>query len=198
MANTSRYVKRDELPNPKKLRGAVKLAGDFPNDSYIIGVPKVVQLRTDTVGNITTGLDQLHSFSVPPKAWKNGDVFHLRIGGLFATNDNDKRIQLEVGGVATHNTGLFDQDSGRWTYDLDYARLSTTSITVSIILHWYFGTRDGAGTAGGNYLFTGETYQIGSIPDMDSNTTVLRVMGEATATDDIQQIYSRISLTRFS
>lgn len=152
-----------------------------------------------TKGNITTGLDVLHTFTMPAGTLAfDGDALWLRYGGTFATNDNDKRINLFFGGQSVHNTGLFDVDIGTWSYDMLYVRISPTSIRVPWILGWNFANRDGAGTLGGNFILSTETVTVGSIPNMNTNDTVIEVRAEGTATNDIQQTISFINRYKIS
>jgi hypothetical protein len=149
-------------------------------------------------GNITTGLDSLHSFTLPAGSLAfDGDCLWVRYGGLFAANDNDKRIRISFGGVEVHNPGLFDQDVGAgWHYDIIYARVNPTTIRVDLFLMWAFGNRDGAGTVGGNYIFAAGIVTATPVNNLNTSDNILLVQGEATATDDIIQNFSYIDRFR--
>ena len=145
-------------------------------------------------GNVGAGLDDLHSFSLPANSLAtDGDYLRVRYSGTFATNDNDKRIKISLDGQSVHDPGLFDQDSGTWVYDIVYARVSATSVRASVLIMWNFGTRDGGGTAGGNYLFVGDCVTL-TVSNLSSNAVTLLVQGEATANNDIVQNLSIIEL----
>lgn len=147
------------------------------------------------VGNITTGLDTLHSFTLVANSLaNNGDYLKVRYGGTFATNDNDKRIQISFGGQVVDNTALFDQDGGVWDYDLTFVRFTATQVKITGTKSWGSISRDGAGTAAGNAnistIFTAIT-----VPDLSSNSMIMLVEAEATATNDVQQGLSVIELS---
>lgn len=148
------------------------------------------------VGNVTTGLDQLHTFTLPANTLSNdGDILWVRYGGTFAPNDNDKRIEVQFDGVVAHGTGLFDQDSGTWVYDFMFTRVSPVDVKYPMILHWSSGARDGAGTTTGNFVFAGLFNGI-NVSNLNTTSVVIRLMAEGTATDDIQQGFSFITLIK--
>jgi hypothetical protein len=156
----------------------------------------VRNINTDTsvVGNITTGLDALHSYSLPAGTLATDkDYLRVRYSFLFANNANTKRIKISFDSQSVHDPGLFDQRSGTATYDILYTRVSSTSVRASLMMIWNFGTRDGAGTAGGNYLFVGDDVTI-TVANLNSNSVTLLAQGEGTNTDDIRQNLSVIEL----
>jgi hypothetical protein len=57
---------------------------------------------------------------------------------------------------------------------------------------WNFGSRTGAGTVSGNYIFAGLTTTLTNVNNMSTASNILLVEAEATATDDIQQTLSFI------
>lgn len=177
--------------------GFVRVNPDGVIVSYANPVESIFPyVDVSVVGNVTTGLDQLHSFTLPANTLaNNGDALWVRYGGVFANNDNDKRIRTEFDGVATHDSGLFDVDSGSWMYDFLYTRVDPLTIKSPLIVHWNGGTRDGAGTAIGNYLFAGNFVGI-AVSNLSTTNTVIRLMAEGTATDDIVQGYSFITLMK--
>jgi hypothetical protein len=135
MGFTSRYVKRDELPNPQNLRGRIELAGNLPDDAYIVGVPKNVFRLTNFVGNVGTGLDTLLSFVFPARSLKANQLDHFRASfGLgFGSNDDNKRVQLSFAGNVLFNSSLLDIDlHGAWI-DLIVFRLSNTTFNAGLV-----------------------------------------------------------------
>lgn len=177
--------------------GFIRVSKDGAIVSYTNPIDSIFPyLDLSIAGNVTTGLDQLHSFTLPANTLANdGDSLWIRYGGVFATNDNDKRIQTEFDGVATHNTGLFDQDSGKWMYDFLYTRINSVTIKAPFIVHWGNGNRNGLGTLGGNYVFAGDFIGI-TVSNLNTTNVVIRLLAEGTATDDIVQGYSFIDLMR--
>lgn len=177
--------------------GFIRVSPDGVIKSYASPAESLFPYMDITVvTNITTGLDQLHTFILPAGTLaNNGDALWVRYGGTFAINDNDKRIQTEFDGVATHNSGLFDQDLGTWVYDFLYTRVSPTVIKFPLILHWSFGSRTGGGVLAGNFIFAGDFVGI-NVSNLNTTSVVLRVMAEGTATNDIAQGLSFISLIK--
>src|SRR5262245_28344898 len=59
--------------------------------------PRVIHRNTATTGTVGTGLDNLHSFSLPAGSLaSDGDFVEFIYGGILATNDNQKRIVLKL------------------------------------------------------------------------------------------------------
>lgn len=165
-------------------------------NGFIVGVPKRVHTNSTPTGNVTTGLDSLHSFSLPAAFLAaNGDSVRAKYGGLFVTNDNNKRIVISFAGQTVHDPGLFDQDAGSWSYDIEYLRVSDTSVRFSLLATWNAITVDGAQVVGGNGLTLGVTGTI-TVADLDVNASTMLVQAEGTATDDIIQNFSIIDVTQ--
>lgn len=177
--------------------GAIRVSKDGVIVSYVNPADSIFPyVDLSTVGNVGVGLDSLHSFSIPANTLaSDGDWLHIRYAGKFATNDNDKRIQVSIDGQSIHNTGAFDQDSGLWVYDLDIFRLSAISVRAAVSLYWNFITRDGGGIMGGNGLFATEDKDL-PVANLNSNAVTLLVQGEAIADNDIVQNVSHIKYYR--
>lgn len=165
----------------------LRLAGKGTGRVVIPGYPYTLEVNTTATGNVGGGLDNLQSYSlVAASLAANGDRVRVTYGGSFATNDNDKRIQIMFGGQTVHNVALFDQDSDVWYYTITYTRVSSTTVRATGSGHWGFGTRDGAGTAGGNYFFFAINTLI-TVADLGANAMTLVVQAEGTSNDDIVQ-----------
>lgn len=178
-----------------KVNGTDKL--QIKNNGQIVGVPKNVHTNSAATGNVTTGLDNLHSFSLPAASLAaNGDYVRARYAGTFTTNDNDKRIVISFAGQTVHDPGLFDQDAGSWSYDIEYLRVSDTSIRFSVLAVWYFIAVDGAQALGGSNGFIIGVSGTITVADLDVNASTMLVQAEGTATDDIVQNFSIIELTQ--
>ena len=162
----------------------------------IVGYPRCIHSNPGTAGNIGAGLDNLHSFVLPAASLAtNGDYLHVRYAGAFATNNNDKRIQISLGGVVVDNTGLFDQDSGNWSYDIYYIRESATTIKFSVIYTWGLMASDGASAFAGNGRVAAGNGTL-TVSSLDSNAQTLLVAAEGTSNSDITQNLSVIELTQ--
>src|SRR5262249_7805716 len=162
----------------------------------IISVPKSIKTDSSVVGNSTTTLTDLHTFTLPAGSLNaNGDYIRVRYSGPFAANANTKRIVILFGGQTVHDPGLFDQRTGGWTYDIVYLRVSATSIMTTILGAWNAITRDGAGVMGNNgFLFAGNGAI--TVTDLGANSQVMKVQAQGTATNDIQQNFSVIELVQ--
>ncbi|MCI0391661.1 MAG: hypothetical protein MOB07_23195 [Acidobacteria bacterium] len=172
---------------------SLKLA--IKNNGFIVGVPKNVETNTTLTGNITTGLDSLHSFSLPADSLANNkDHLKVKYSGRFATNEPDKRIRVTFGGVQVHDL-TFDQDFGEWRYEISYVRLTSTTVRASFELLWGFFTRDGAAALGGLIAHAAGDLDI-TVSNLNSNAMTMLVQAEATNTDDVIQTLSIIDLTQ--
>lgn len=184
------------------LTGRYRLGGVLPNDGYLTGVPKCIHKKfatADIVGNIGAGTDDLHSFTLPALSMKtNGDKIHFKYAGGFATNDNDKRIQILFGGVIFEDFGAFDFDAGLWVVEGDYIRIDATNVRAnSIGLYGEPLVIDEAVIAGTPDIIYLARNTILTVPSLDTNATILKVTGTAVANNDITQDTSWLDLTRF-
>lgn len=204
MYNPEAFAKHKDLPNLTAMFGNLGNSWNnpLPNDLFIKGVPKNIQKLfavADVKGNIGAGTDDLHTYTFPAKGFKqNGDKIHFKYAGLFATNDNDKRIQILFGGQVFEDFGAFDFDSGLWVVEGDYTRVTTTTVRAN---SWgSYGEPlvmdEGVVSGTPDIIFLGRNIVL-TVPDMDANDTILKVTGTATANDDITQTYSWLDLTRF-
>lgn len=178
----------------KYLTGVYRLGGLFPDDGYIAGVPKNIFRETNFVGNIGTGLDTLRSFTFPPKSFKidQQDYIKVLIGGGFANNDDNKRIQVSFGGNVLFNTGSLDLDDFGYFYYLVVFRLGNT------IFNWGLNYNLGqfvsdSGTPPVNTTSPGSTlgarngniFTLSGGTTFDGNSQTLLLEAEsATATDN--------------
>jgi|SRR4030095_4153858 len=203
MQNTSSFVQFKDLPNFQSMFGNIGNSWNnpLPNDLYIKGVPKNIfkkYLEADKVGNVGAGTDDLQTFTLPAKSWRDGDRLTIAYAGIFAVNDNDKRIQILADGQTVEDFGAFDFDSGEWVVYQHYIRESATTLRVD-----YMGMYgeplviDEAVIAGTpDIIFLPRTRLI-TVSNLDSNNIILKVTGTATANNDIVQSMSWIDLTRF-
>lgn len=181
----------------------IVLGGVLPNDGFITGVPKNIHkkfLEADKVGNIGGGTDDLQTFTLPAKSLRNnGDMLTVRYAGSFATNDNDKRIQILVDGQVIEDFGAFDFDTGEWVSWMHHIRETSTIIRTDYMAMY------GTALVINDSVFSSATQDIIYLPrvrrttisNMDTTDIILKVTGTATANDDIVQSMSWIDLTRF-
>lgn len=160
--------------------------------------PRCIHRNTATIGNVGTGLDSLHSFSLPANSLAtNGDYLDIWYGGLLAANDNDKRIVASIDAQNYEDPGaVLDQDGGAWTLDVRIIRLSATSVRVSSMLN-----------VAQTYIISGPTiqnetsYRVArnadkTVANLNSNAVTLLVQGETAvaSNNDVVQNLSIIKL----
>ncbi len=152
----------------------------------IKGYPYTLEVNTTTVGNVGTGLDTLHSYSLAAnKLAANGDYVRHVVAGAFAANDDNKRVFISFGGQTVEDTGLIDIDGQGWKAIIEYTRLSTTTVLASAAILLGFLQFDSAGASGGSggrYISRTTTL---TVADVTANATTLLVQAEsATASND--------------
>lgn len=187
MGFTSRYVKRDELPNPQNLRGRIELAGVLPDDAYISGVSKRL-FSGAGVGNVGTGLDTLFSFNFPAKSFKSdNDYSRIIVVGTFGVNDDNKRLAFGFGPNTTFDTGLIDLDAHGFYIDSLFTREDATNVDVAqkIILGKFAIDSAGGITSQGGLLWA-NVFDSLPVNDFDTGSvnSVLVTGESATATND--------------
>jgi len=169
----------------------------FKANGFILLTPKAINIDGSTIGNSGSTLTTLHTYSLPSGTLNaDGDYLEVIYSGVFASNANTKRIQIEVAGQVVHNSGLFDIQSGSWTYRIGYLRLSSTSIRASVLATWGAITATSTPTLGGNGIAFAVSIDIGGLSNLSSNATTLRVRAQGTSNDDIQQLYSKLEATQ--
>jgi len=138
-------------------------------------MPKVLTSTLTAVGNVTTGEDDLISYSVPGATMaNNGDVLEVTAFGIFAANTNLKQVKLKFGGTTLYATGSVLINGGYWEIRASLVRIGgTTQIATAS-----FNGNVAVVTATSTYSEPGETLSGG---------VTLKCTGEATATDDIIQ-----------
>lgn len=205
MNPVSRLLSRADIPNLTTMFGNLGHSWDnaLPNDLYIKGVPKRIVIDVSSAGNNGAGLDVLHTYSLPAGSLRsNNDRLTILYGGVFANTANSKRVQTEIGGQVTVNSGLFTIQARSWLLEFDLVRLTDT--TVRGVTKYMLGNinRDLTPTLGGNGDFSAGFFELSggtAIADLDTNATTIRALGESggAANNDVAQHYSEIWLTRF-
>jgi hypothetical protein len=136
-----------------------------------------------SVGNVTTGEDDLHSYTLPTNAVDNADgrgSFHLVTYGTFAATANNKRVRVRFGGTLLFDTGaLATSTAAEW------------SITCEV-LHVGSNAQRGGCTWTSDDATLREDVDYAEPAEAVSGTIVFKVTGDATATDDIIAKFSRI------
>lgn len=170
----------------------------------IKGYPFALDVTTNVVGNVTTGLDTLNSFTIVADTLANNlDFIEFSYCGGFGNNDNDKRITLTVDGQTIFDTGLTDLDGSvgalaQWTIAGDITRISATSVvtTANLLLGQIVVNSTPALVAGAtNGLTSGRMITV-TVANLDTNPVILLLSAEGTATDDITKTKSMIRVTQ--
>jgi hypothetical protein len=137
-------------------------------------------------GNIGTGLDTLHSFSLPANSLAtNGDYLSIWYAGGFAGNANTKRVVASIDSQIYQSDSLFDIRGGGWWLGIRIGRVSATSVRVTgpTLLGDFVANSTPAIQAG-----AGEIYRPRNIPltvsNLNSNAVTLLVQGETSAASD--------------
>lgn len=133
-----------------------------------------------TVGNILTGVDDLHSYSLPANTFaKDGDSLQVVAGGRFANNTNSKQIINSIGGTTFFDSTAIAFQNGGWTLRMDIIRIDSDSVRIA----FEFSVNAGSGN-----LSYGNTVQVDGLTF--TSAIILKWTGTATATDDITQTMS--------
>lgn len=191
--NFSKLITRADLPNLVRRispTGNISINGLVvkPN-GFIIGVPKNIQTRVDTVGNVGSGSDLLHSYTLPGGyLGNNGDYLDVIYAG-GAVAGATFQIIVKFDGTTIHTAGVLTASAGaNWTYRIRYVRVTSTAIFAII------SVGDASATPSFDVM-TSLGFTIGSL----ANNRALEVFGESTtapANNDVTQFLSTIELTQ--
>jgi hypothetical protein len=169
------------------------------SNGFIVGYPKVIKIDVSTPGNVGTGLDTLHTFTVPAGTLAaNDDWIRVYYAGEYGANDDNKRVVNTIAGSNFEDTGLIDVDSLGWILEYYLVRLSATTVRFQSLFNSGLIAVDSAGVnivtnIGGR---TNERFSTSfTVADLNSNTLALACLGESsTATNDnVKQTLSIIT-----
>lgn len=144
-----------------------------------VAVGGVLETNITPVGNVTTGEDDLMTYTLPANVLgTNGDSVEINTWGTFADNANVKDVRVYFGATPI----LFSINGS--------AGGGTTTWQVKVII-----TRTGAATQTmqatlyGNSNIIPQAVYINNVAPAEtlSSAVVIKLTGEATATDDITQ-----------
>lgn len=159
---------------------------------------RCIHRNTSVVGNVGTGLDLLHSFSLPAGSLAtNGDYIEGEASGKFTANNNDKRIHFLVNGVTVIGPPLLDIDGAQgWVIRYKIVRVSSTLVRVPVIIGinvLSVTSADVATTLGNSFFFQAGSTDV-TVSDLAANALSIDVKGEGVANDDVTQNLSIIKL----
>jgi hypothetical protein len=169
----------------------------------IKGYPFALDVNATPTGNVTTGLDTLYTLSLAADTLANNlDFIEFKFGGTFAGNDNDKRLQVAIGGQVLFDTGLFDFDgslvaTGQWSITGQIVRVSATSVVATSQLQLdQVAVNGGGALISSNGIMTGRNVTL-TVSNLDSNAVTLLLQAEsASATDDVVRTSAIVTLVQ--
>ena len=141
----------------------------------------VVSVNTSATGNVGTGEDDLHTYSVPADMLNaNGDSVRFRFGGTFGATLNNKRLRVRFGSSLIFDTGALAITAATdWEIEGEIIRTGgATQKSVGTLR-----TSSSVLAAFCDYATPTETL---------SSANTLKVTGEATANNDIVCELSKI------
>lgn len=159
--------------------------------------PRCIEVNTSQAGNVGTGLDNLHGFSLPAGSLATDeDYLHLRYTGSFANTEDDKQTRVTMDGQVISSIGaVIDMEGGAWSYDIYIVRTSATTVRASVMCTMVnIRKADGAlvATPSGGFVFAQNV--TATVSNLNSNAVTLQVLGEGTNNDDVTQNLSIIEL----
>ncbi len=139
------------------------------------GIGGNLTTNVTTVGNVTTGVDDLMTYSIPAGTLStDGDYIEFTMSFVFAGNANSKQIQVLFGGTTIYASGAQLQNGG--AMEIRGTIIKTGAATQRITFQQGNNTTLFADYA--NYVTAGETL---------SGAITLKATGEGVSTDDITQ-----------
>lgn len=114
------------LPAQVRMRqGESVSAGQFP-----VGLQLA---QHNSIGNVTTGEDNLLTVSIPADALLGGGTgYRLRCWGTFAANANAKRVRVYLGATLIFDTGALAFNGTKWKYEALILRTGTDAQDCSV------------------------------------------------------------------
>ncbi len=156
--------------------------------------PRCIRRDFSTVGNVGTGGDDLHTFTLPAGSLAtNGDYLTVDYGGQFAANNENKRVLASFDGT-TYEDGLGspqDLDGGAnnaWRFFNRIIRVDSTHVRVFSLFAAQFIYMTPAGVvsapAAAGYIQLNRDLLI-TTANLNSNAVIMKVVAEsATATNN--------------
>lgn len=156
--------------------GDVKIVTDAATDSFTVG--GMYDINITPVGNVSTGEDDLMTFTIPAGALgDNGDMIRSEGFGTFAANSQSKTLKVYFGTtqVATAaGSAAFNNIDWRYTMTAIRTGASTGIVVATIFVDSLAHT---------NYVAVSDTF---------AGTYQIKVTGEASSNNDIQQLFQGV------
>lgn len=168
----------------------------------IKGYPYTLEVDTTQTGNVGGGADTLKSYSLAAgNLPANGDYIEGDASGNFTANDNDKQVNLSVGGTAIISMGATDLDGAvGWNLTYKIVRVSSTSVRVGATLRCNALAADSQATPVVS-TFTNGFYQesrnvTATVSDLAANALIILTTATGTSNNDITQNLTIIKLVQ--
>ena len=140
----------------------------------------VIETLQSDVGNVGTGEDTLHTYTLPASMLNtNGQAVQIEAVFTFAANGNAKRVKLHFGATVVYDSGSVAENGGSVTVRATVVRTAAT-------------TQRALATVVGGTLVADDS-QYSTPGETLSGTVVIKSTGEATDNDDIVARITRIN-----
>lgn len=140
-------------------------------------------VNTTAVGNVTTGEDDLMTYSLPLNAFSSATKgIHIKAWGRTANNVNAKTLKAYFGSQLMLTNALVASIAGVWIFEADVWATGTDTQDYIADLR----------TTGAAAVAVIDP-EVGTATQDDGAAIIVKLTGEATATDDIIQEGMRIT-----
>lgn len=137
--------------------------------------------NTTAVGNVGVGEDDLMSYVLPAGALEaNGDGIHVSAWGVTANNANAKTLKMYFGTALILTNSLTVSQSGVWRVEASIIKTSANAQRCVVQLN------EGGAT-------TQVDVESTSATETESASITVKLTGEATANNDVQQLGMAVS-----
>lgn len=155
--------------------GTGRVGKQIGSSTSYANVGGTANVNTTAVGNITTGEDDLITYSLPANALAaNNDYIEIDAFGTFAATAAAKNVKLYFGSTVISTTGAIAVNNGTWWLK---AKVIRTDATAQISI---------ASATTDNALLV-STVAYSTPAETLSGAVTIKCTGEATNTDDIIQ-----------
>lgn len=160
----------------------------FKPSGFIVGIEKTIQTSFGAVGaNAAAALTTMFSGNIPANFLpSNNDYAVIYANGGFAANDNDKRIQVTIGGVGLFNSGLIDLDTFGYAIIIRLGRIDATHLAMNILVQFGEVAVTSAAVVGSTgYLGETANTPTSVVADLSANPIAILIESQGTANNDI-------------
>lgn len=186
---TSYETRHPGRTGQKRISGGLNTVGFVRNLDIDQSIEGVINALPRTLRTYTLQAGMLR---------RDDDYLRVRYCGKLAGNANGKQLNPRINGTVLHTAGLFPMAGGGWCYEFVYARVDSTTIRASEMIHANFMSLSQAaspGPAGGSGFFVGDSIDV-TVPDLNLNSIVLDFVAQGGATDDVTLTQSVIEIVQ--